>query len=92
MVEREPDEDERRDAIETERQRVAAEQATEAEATRKREANVAHKKRINGEVLDAMMQAMGDAHSGAAAEAEKIGKAIITAIAKGEIRHVSIAY
>lgn len=42
--------------------------------------------------LAAMVLAMSEAHTGAAEEADAIGNAIIVAVAKGEIPHVSITY
>ena len=79
-------------AVAAEQRRAAAViAAAEAEAA-KRAANVAHKRRINSEVLDDIMQVMSEHHSGSAGEANAIAKAIITAIAKGDVRHISIGY
>lgn len=43
-------------------------------------------------ILAAIVLAMSDAHTGNAEEANAIGKAIVTAIAKGEVPHVSVNY
>jgi hypothetical protein len=79
-------------AREAERQRVAREEAAERKAAETRLANKTHRAKINGEALDAIMEAMSEAHPGSAAEANAIGRAIIVAIAKGSIPHVSIKY
>lgn len=79
-------------AVEAERQRRAeADAALQAEADR-RAANVAHRRKINREALTAIMMAMSDDHSGTAEEAEKIGTAIVVAIAKGSVPHCKIEY
>jgi hypothetical protein len=73
-------------AVEAERRRVAAEQAeAEAEAKR-RAADKAHRQKINGEALADIAKAIEAAGSGDAA------KAIVIAIAKGEVRHVQMEY
>jgi colicin import membrane protein len=79
-------------AIEAERRRREQEEAkAKAEADR-RAANKAHRTKINREALTAIMLAMADEHSVSAEEAEKIGIAIVTAIATGSVPHVRIEY
>jgi hypothetical protein len=80
------------DQLEAERKRVADERAREEAAAQARAANVAHKKRINGEILVDVIAAMADVHSGNVEEAEKIGKALIAAMARGQVRHVKVEY
>lgn len=70
-------------AIEAERKRVADEAAKVAAETAKRNANTAHKSKINTEVLAALVAIGLDA---------ALGKAVITAIIKGEVPHTTIAY
>ena len=77
-------------AIEQERTRAAAERKREADAKAaqeaadaKRAANVAHRKRVNNEALDAIVATGID---------REIGIALLTAIAKGSIPHVTIGY
>jgi FKBP-type peptidyl-prolyl cis-trans isomerase len=70
-------------AAERERQRVADEQRAEAEAAAKREADKAHKAKINNEALTALVAAgLSDADA----------KAAIGAIAKGLVPNVKINY
>ena len=70
-----------------ERQRIEREQAAKEEAERKAEearlANVEHVKAINNEALNAIV-IMGFS--------EEQAKAVITAIAKNRIPHISIKY
>lgn len=94
---------EKAEAVEAERRRMEQIRAKEealrirqveeerAEAER-RAANVANRRRVNGEAVTGIIMAMADAHSGSAEDAEKIAKAIVTALAKNEIRHCSISY
>lgn len=70
-------------AIEAERKRVADEAAKVAAETGMREADKKHRAKINNEVLWAL------ALLGVEAE---LGKAIVGAIAKGEVPHTKIAY
>lgn len=70
-------------AVEAERRRVADEQAREAAATAKREANTRHRAKINGEARDGLVKV------GLTVEQ---GTAVVTAIAKGEVPNVSISY
>lgn len=90
-------------AVEAERRRLER-IAAEAEAARQRQAeaeraeaerraaNVAHRKRINGEALADMILAISEVHAGSSEYDEAACKAVITAIAKGSIRHVAIGY
>jgi hypothetical protein len=82
----------RQAAVEAERRRQEQEAARIAEKTRKREANVAHRRKINREAVAAVALAMSEAFEGNQEGAEKIAVAIVTAIAKSEIPHVSISY
>ncbi len=43
-------------------------------------------------ILAAIMLAMSEVHTGNAEEADAIGKAIVTAIAKGAVPHTTINY
>lgn len=72
-------------AIEAERKRVADERAREEQAAAERKANEEHRRKINNEAVDALRTILDDHDSVQA-------KAIVTAIAKGEIPHVTIAY
>lgn len=73
----------RTEAIEVERRRQVEEQARAARDAEKRAANVAHKTRINREILAALMRLN---------LIEDEAKAVITAIARGEVPHVKIEY
>ena len=77
----------RQNAIEAERKRIEAEQFAQAEAARKaaeaREADVAHKKQICGEALKGLTDI------GVSVDQ---GKAILNAINKGLVPHVSIKF
>lgn len=79
-------------AVEQERRRAEAQKRAEEEATRKREQDKAHRGRVNSAAMRAIITAMADAHSGNAAEAEVIARAIVTAIAKGAVPAVKISY
>ncbi|MEJ5142827.1 hypothetical protein [Gluconobacter albidus] len=70
-------------AIERERQRVADEKAAKEADDKRRAENTAHRGKINREVLAALI---------AAGASEDLGKAIIGAILKGAVPHVSIGY
>ena len=74
-------------AIEAERQRIEQQQAAQAKADReaaeKREADVAHKKQICGEALKSLTDLGVD---------EATGRAILNAINKGQVPHVSIKF
>lgn len=79
-------------AVVAEQKRAADAKAAEDAAAIKRAENVAHQRKINGEVLADMLVAMSQIHAGTATEAEEIAKAIIKALAKSEIRHCKIEY
>jgi len=70
-------------AIERERQRVAAEKRHELEEAEKRAKNRAHLAAVNREVLAAMVKV---------GASDELGKALIAAIVKGEIPHMTITY
>lgn len=70
-------------SIEAERKRVADAAAKEAAEKARREADKAHRAKLNNEAL-AALTALG--------VQEVIGKAIIAAIARGEVPHVTINY
>lgn len=83
-------------AREAEEARQAVQRAEEqaaAEATAKaRAANVAHRKAVNNEAMIDLVAAMAEVHTGNAAEANEIAKAIITAVAKGSVPHMRMEY
>jgi colicin import membrane protein len=81
-------EKEKQAAIQAERDRAESERKREADEAAKREANKAHRTKINNEILHDLNKVIG----GIEADEAVIGKAIITAIAQGEIRHVHISY
>lgn len=71
------------DAAQAERDLMAAEKKEEQEAAAIREADVKHRKKINNETLEALVNAgISDEH----------GKLVIQAIARNEIPHVTIQY
>ena len=74
-------------AAQQERERIEREQAAQAEAERQAEAarlaNVEHMRSINNDILSKLMEIGLD---------ENQGKAVITAIAKNQVPHVSIKY
>lgn len=70
-------------SIEAERKRVADEAARVAAETAKREADKKHRAKINNEVL-AALTLLG--------VADELGKAIVGAVAKGEVPHTRISY
>jgi hypothetical protein len=81
------------EAVEAERRRVAGIEAAEAAEAERRARSVAHRKRINGDILADMRAAMGDAEPRPDdAVLDTLMKRIIGAIARGEIRHVTLAY
>jgi len=71
------------EAVAAEQRRVAAARAAEEAETARRAANVAHKTKINREVLAALT---------GCGVAEDVGKVVIASIVRGEIPHVSISY
>lgn len=80
------------EAAQKERDRIEAKQRAEEEETRKREQDKAHRGRVNSAAMRAIITAMADVHSGNAAEAEVIARAIVTAIARGAVPAVKISY
>lgn len=72
-----------KEAVQRERDRIAMEEAQKSEDARKREADQAHRAKVNNEALDALI---------ALAVPAALGKEIITAIAKGQIPNVKIFY
>jgi hypothetical protein len=71
-------------AVEDERQRVAAVAAAEKAAADKREANKKHRAKVNNAAIEALIAKL---HFN-----ETVAREIVTAIAKGDIPHVSISY
>lgn len=82
------------EAIERERNRVDAEKRKEAEALEKREANKKHRAKINNEALDKIADLIIKNLALEACEEDFVitAKAIIEAIARGEVPHVQINY
>jgi colicin import membrane protein len=80
------------EAAAAERRRQELEAARAAEEARKREANIAHRRKTNREAADAIVLAISDVHSGNADEAQAFAQAVVTAIAKRAVPHVTIAY
>ena len=78
----------RQDGIRAERERQAAETAKQKVEDDRRAANKAHQTRINRDVLAALLPII----TMASGDCESIGKAIVTAIARGDIPHVQIKY
>ncbi len=76
-------ETDRQEAVVAERERIEAEQKAEQIAAAEREANKAHAKKINNEVLAALV---------AEGIGQDIGKKIVIAIASGKIPHAKISY
>jgi hypothetical protein len=77
------------------RQELAEKQAAEDAAAAKRSANRTHQAKINGEVLEDIVRALahtGIDYAGGPDIGTQIAKAIITAVAKGEVRHTKIGY
>lgn len=78
--------------------RLAEVQRQQAEAARlkreaeQREANIAHKRKINGAAVVAIVTAMSEVHNGTADEATDIAKTIVTAIALLKVPNVTIRY
>lgn len=78
-------------AVEAERRRVASVAAAEAAEQERRERSKAHRKRINGEVLADMIQAVGETEIRSEVLIAVL-KLVISATARGEIRHVELSY
>lgn len=77
-------------AAQAERDKIAAQQKAEKEATEKREADLAHKKKINNEAKDALITQLS--MDGLVTINPAQAEAIVKAIAKGQIPHVRISY
>ena len=71
-------------AAKAERDRIEAERKAEADATAAREADKAHRAKVNNEALNAVIASAG--------VTPEIARAVISAIAKGLIPHVKIRY
>lgn len=74
------------ESVARERERVAAEKKAEEEETAKRESNRAHKAKVNGAVVGALVALAPQAID------QDTARKIVTAIAKGEIPNLKIAY
>ena len=70
-------------AAQAERDRIEQERIDEELAAKKREANKAHKKKINNAIVDALV---------AIGVSQTAGKKAVIAIAKGEVPHTRISY
>jgi hypothetical protein len=82
---------EKEEAICKERARVEAENKRIADETASREADKAHRTKINNDALSDITKAI-QATAAITADYSAISKVIVSAIAKGEIRHVKINY
>lgn len=71
------------DAVQQERERIEEARRAEEAAAAKREADIAHRRKINGEAVTALV---------AAGLSEGAARTAIVSIAKREVPHVSIAY
>lgn len=86
-------EKEKQTAIQAERDRVAAEKKSEADELAKREADKAHRARINNEAMHTLLSLIFSDDPEVMTQAQKnTGKMVIAAIAKGEVPHVKINY
>jgi hypothetical protein len=84
-----------REAVEAERRRATQKAEADRLETERRSANVAHRKRINNEALAGIVAALATTdieYSDGPDIATQIAKAIVAALAKGEIRHCTISY
>lgn len=79
------------EAVEAERRRSAAAKDAEERAAAKRAANLAHQTKINRAVLAALKETLV-AEGVAEESAEPIGKALVRAIAGGNVPHTTITY
>jgi hypothetical protein len=80
-------------AVARERKRQQDDAQAAADEAARRERHAAHRQRIHREALHDMMTAAAGAQTTASVGMlESLSKAIITAIAKSEIRHVTITY
>jgi hypothetical protein len=80
------------EATRAEQERVAAQARADKADAERRAANVAHRKRINNEVMADIVTGMSPHDAFAPGNAEDIAKAIVVALAKGEVRHCRIGY
>ena len=76
-------------AAQREREKIEAERKAEAKALAKREADKKHRAKINNEALDALTLLL---HDGSFLDASITARAVIEAIAKGNVPHVRIQY
>lgn len=80
-------------ATKRERDRIVVEKKIEADAKAKREADKAHRAKINNEAMQALLSIMFSDDPQYATEIQKVGAMeIVKAIAKGEIPHITISY
>ena len=84
------------EATRAEQERVAAQARADKADAERRAANVAHRKRINGEALADILAAIKTVITLVAGcsevPAEEIAKVVTVALAKGEVRHCKIEY
>lgn len=80
------------EATRLEQERVAAKAAADKADADRRAENVAHRRRINGESLTGIVAAMAEHDAITPGNAEDIAKSIIKAVAKGEVKHMTITY
>ena len=82
----------RQEAVEAERRRLEAEERRKRDEEEARARNKAHRTRINQEALAAIQAAITQCFEAGELSQEAIGKAVIVAIAKGAVPHISIQY
>lgn len=80
------------EAVAAERKRVADEAEKAKREAARREANLAHTRRVNASARDAIVLEMSEVHSGTEAQASDIATTIVRAIALRKIPHISIQY
>ena len=76
-------------AAQRERDKIAAEKKAEAEESAKREADKNHRRKINNEALERLLIVLAGDNL---LSADAAARAVIQAIAKGQIAHVKIEY
>jgi hypothetical protein len=82
-------------AVEAERRRAAQKAEAERIEAERRAANLAHRKRINNEALADIVASLAHTdidYNDGPDIATQIAKAVVAALAKGEIRHCTISY
>jgi hypothetical protein len=82
-------------AVEAERRRAAQKAESERIEAERRAANLAHRKRINNEALADIVASLAHTdidYNDGPDIATQIAKAVVAALAKGEIRHCTISY